>query len=593
MQSYKLISIIVILGIFITFCCLEFYRKSESLVLDIISPVMFNVDLNGNKRFDDGETVCIENIDALTSNLSANQSELINSLKISNDDGLKLGYLTDNFTDSMLAGKKVKVKLNGVTNQNCKFGDLITDNESYREKLIISGFGFINGKAKNQENYKKQLDKAKKLKLVILNHKSNKYHTLNCKYGLIAHDAIIIPSRQLARDAKPCKFCHIQPQNKSINKYKNTLKTVTLYPLVISNGSVKLYLTDLTTKLKPDNKCSSLACREILNQINLTKKSIDIALYGWDDIPEISSALKKAKARGVKIRLVYDTSDNPYYKEIKSIIPLADKTSTDTPKILMHNKFMIFDGAKVITGSMNFAKTGFSGFNSDSVLFINSIEAAKIYEEEFEQMLEGKFHITKNKVNHKTVILGNTKLTPLFSPKDKIITNNLIPLIEGAKKYIYIPAFLVTHDEMATALINAKQRGVDVKLIIDATNAYSSRSKVKMLRSAGIPVKIENYAGKIHSKSIIIDDKYIIVGSMNFSKSGENKNDENVVIIEDERLAKFYKGFFEYLWRKIPDKYLRQGVRAEGKYSIGSCSDGIDNNFDGEIDMNDPGCKTD
>ena len=85
--------------------------------------------------------------------------------------------------------------------------------------------------------------------------------------------------------------------------------------------------------------------------------------------------------------------------------------------------------------------------------------------------------------------------------------------------------------------------GVDVKLIIDATNAYSSRSKVKMLRSAGIPVKIENYAGKIHSKSIIIDDKYIIVGSMNFSKSGENKNDENVVIIEDERLAKFYKVF--------------------------------------------------
>ena len=196
---------------------------------------------------------------------------------------------------------------------------------------------------------------------------------------------------------------------------------MTLYPLVISNGSVKLYLTDLTTKLKPDNKCSSLACREILNQINLTKKSIDIALYGWDDIPEISSALKKAKARGVKIKLVYDTSDNPYYKEIKSIISLADKTSTDTPKILMHNKFMIFDGAKVITGSMNFAKTGFSGFNSDSVLFINSIEAAKIYEEEFEQMLEGKFHITKNKVNHKTVILGNTKLTPLFSPKIKLL----------------------------------------------------------------------------------------------------------------------------------------------------------------------------
>ena len=29
----------------------------------------------------------------------------------------------------------------------------------------------------------------------------------------------------------------------------------------------------------------------------------------------------------------------------------------------------------------------------------------------------------------------------------------------------------------------------------------------------------------------------------------------------------------------------------EGKYSIGSCSDGVDNNFDGKIDMEDAGCK--
>ena len=52
---------------------------------------------------------------------------------------------------------------------------------------------------------------------------------------------------------------------------------------------------------------------------------------------------------------------------------------------------------------------------------------------------------------------------------------------------------------------------------------------------------------------------------MNFSNSGENKNDENVLIVEDERLARHYKGFFEYLWKKIPDKYLKQGVRAKHK----------------------------
>ena len=46
------------------------------------------------------------------------------------------------------------------------------------------------------------------------------------------------------------------------------------------------------------------------------------------------------------------------------------------------------------------------------------------------------------------------------------------------------------------------------------------------MRNAKIPVKVENYAGKVHSKSIIIDDKYIVAGSMNFSNSGENRNDE-------------------------------------------------------------------
>lgn len=114
---------------------------------------------------------------------------------------------------------------------------------------------------------------------------------------------------------------------------------------------------------------------------------------------------------------------------------------------------------------------------------------------------------------------------------------------------------------------------------------------MKELCGAGVSVKVENYAGKLHSKSIIIDDKYIVAGSMNFTNSGENKNDENVLIIEDMPLSKFYKGFFEYLWKKIPERYLQHSVRAEGKYSIGSCSDGIDNNFDGKIDKDDVGCK--
>ena len=77
---------------------------------------------------------------------------------------------------------------------------------------------------------------------------------------------------------------------------------------------------------------------------------------------------------------------------------------------------------------------------------------------------------------------------------------------------------------------------------------------------------------------------------MNFSASGESRNDENMLVIENSRFAIFYKDYFNYLWGKIPDKYLTQAPRAESLESIGSCFDGIDNDFDGRIDNIDEGC---
>lgn len=590
MQFNKIIIIIVILGIFSAFTGFELCRKSEKTVLNVIEPAIIEVDLNGNKIFDAGETICIPDIEAFTANIAKNQSELSNSLNLSNDDALKLGYITDEFTESLLSNKNVKLKFTGKENQNCRYADIYINNQSYKEKLLNSGLGFVNGKPLYKDTFKKKLLKARKYILVILNHKSNKFHTLDCKYGIIAHDAIIIPKKQIPEDAKPCKFCHIDKKNTKNVKIKEHF--IPDYPLLISNGSIKMFLTDHTTTLKPDRKCLSPACKEVVNRINSTQSSIDIALYGYDDIPAVTNAIKIAKKRGVKVRVVYDISSKSYYPETSGLLTLADEISGDSPKVLMHNKFIIFDNKSVITGSMNFSSTGFSGFNTNCIFFINSKEAANIYTEEFNQMLSGKFSNLKSKISRKSIQLGNTVITPLFSPKDKIITNNIIPVIEKAQKYIYIPAFIITHDELTNALIRAKKRGVDVKVILDATNTSGNRNKLKVLRISGIPVKVENYAGKVHSKSIIVDDKYIIAGSMNFSNSGENKNDENVLIVQDERLARHYKGFFEYMWKKIPDKYLKQGVRAEGKYSIGSCSDGVDNDFDGKIDNEDEGCKT-
>jgi phosphatidylserine/phosphatidylglycerophosphate/cardiolipin synthase-like enzyme len=258
----------------------------------------------------------------------------------------------------------------------------------------------------------------------------------------------------------------------------------------------------------------------------------------------------------------------------------------------MHNKFFIFDNKKVWTGSANITSTDLTGFNANYVVLIDSSEIANQYLNEFNQMYDGNFHTDKQKFSQIKVNLTNsTNVEVLFSPQDSVIETKLLPLINSAKNYIYIPIFFFTSKEMSDALINAHLRGVDIKIINDATNAHTKYSVHKILRKSGIKVKTENYAGKMHMKSIIIDDKISVLGSMNYTKSANLRNDENILIIYNSEIAKYLKGTFMYLWNKIPDKYLRFDPRAESLESIGSCFDGIDNDFDGKIDSEDEGCN--
>ena len=352
MQLNKIYSITIIVILFSSFVAFEIIRKSENKVLGIINPYQIEVDLNNNGVLDNGEIICIPNLKAFTSDLTQNQSELEKQLKIPHTTALKLGYITDILAENTLIGKNVKLKYTNKNLPNCKYAEIFVDNNLYSEKLKNSGLGFDDNGNTNPAFYQ-QLKNAEKLKLIILNHKSNKYHTLSCKYGLMAHDAIIIPEKQKPNNAIPCKFCHItKTRYKQYNLKNSKNKIVRDYPLAYSSGSIKMYLTDLTETLKPDNKCNSQICHEFLNQINNSKKSIDIALYGWDNTPAIYNALIKAKARGVKIRIVYDSSSKSHYPALNEFVKIANIKSTDTPKIIMHNKFMIFDNSKVITGSM-------------------------------------------------------------------------------------------------------------------------------------------------------------------------------------------------------------------------------------------------
>lgn len=598
--------LLTMLGIFSTFI-IQTEKRNE--VLKVFTPTKLGIDINKNKTIESNEIFCIENIETFSSEPNTRAfNKYKKQFHLNDTEIISLGYLALDFAQKTLLDKSVIIKTPHKVTSECRYADIKINGISYAELLKNSGYGIVNNRINNKTKFIQNLNVARNLNLVVLNHHSNKYHKLTCKYGKIAHDKILIPLKQIPDGAIPCKYCFNNTKKNKDTKYKKYKKqnitTTTTQPkeppLTISDGNINIYYLNFSKHLKPNNSCTTNVCKEFINLVDNAENSIDIAIYGYENIDRVTEALLKAKNRGVKIRFIYDENSNGesiYYTCNNLIKQISDKFRSDTSdsvsqsNMLMHNKFVIFDNKIVYTGSMNFSKTGFSGYDYNDVAIIKSKEIAHLYTNEFEQMLEGKFH---NKKQHNNIPnkfqVGNSNIEIYFSPQDKS-SLRIVQLIKNAQKYVYVPTFLITHTEISKELIAAHKRGIDIKILMDANNVYTKNTKHQVLRENGIPVKIENYAGKLHSKTMIIDDKYIIMGSMNFSNSGENKNDENTIIITNPRLAQSYKNFFNYLWEIIPDKYLNYNPKAESKESIGSCTDGVDNNFNGKIDKEEELCK--
>jgi len=96
-------------------------------------------------------------------------------------------------------------------------------------------------------------------------------------------------------------------------------------------------------------------------------------------------------------------------------------------------------------------------------------------------------------------------------------------------------------------LIRAKSRGVDVKAVMEKSQVGKG-SEYERLRNAGIDVKLDKNPDFMHNKFAVIDGSIVITGSFNWSKHADEKNDENLLIVNSEELAKKYGEEFFELW---------------------------------------------
>ena len=409
---------------------------------------------------------------------------------------------------------------------------------------------------------------------------------------------------------------------------------------------IDLLLNSPINKSGPARDCESNICKALLASILEADETIDFAIYGIRGQPLILNALEDALKRGVRIRGVIDKdiegksyySDtwklgikfqnirSDYLNDNKTLQILkkrkwasnkqrkcerpeghtgplqcfegkgyASKDDIHFKGDIMHNKFFIVDSRYVWTGSANVSDTGTGGYNANNALLIDSQAIADIYTTEFEQMyMKGLYHRSKPVTRKaKSIALGKSPTQNVliaFSPQDYAVYSSVLPVLKESKESIDIAIFFLTHKNISKELVKAHERGVKVRVILDATGATNEYSKHKFLRENGIPVKIENWGGKMHLKSALVDGKHLIIGSMNWTSAGESKNDENTLVLMNFHQAIRFKSFYKSLWNSIDDEWLKYEPRPESLESASSCEDGIDNDFDKKIDHLDEGC---
>jgi phosphatidylserine/phosphatidylglycerophosphate/cardiolipin synthase-like enzyme len=141
-----------------------------------------------------------------------------------------------------------------------------------------------------------------------------------------------------------------------------------------------------------------------------------------------------------------------------------------------------------------------------------------------------------------------------FSPDDRP-ASRLVQLINEAHTKIYAAIYMITDKNIAEALVRAKKRGVAVQVIVDPSSMEGSYGKGQLLKMGNVDLFVfgkENsrqgsfHQPLMHNKFAVIDNN-VWTGSFNWTKSANEKNQENVILTDDVRVKDRFEHHFELL----------------------------------------------
>lgn len=285
----------------------------------------------------------------------------------------------------------------------------------------------------------------------------------------------------------------------------------------------------------------------LVKAIDAARLSIDVAAYNFN-LWSIRDALIQAEKRGVTVRMVMETDnmDEPEVTDLKRAgIPIVG----DQREGLMHDKYIIIDRTQVWTGSMNFTAGG-TYRDNNNLICIQSAQAAENYTVDFTEMFTENRFGTDGTANtpYPELAIDGSPVQFYFSPDDGV-AEHILDLINAATESVHFLAYSFTSDDIGQAIIARAQAGLEVRGVVDVSQSTGDGSEYETLKAAGVNVRLDgNSNGLMHDKVIIIDRSIVITGSYNFTAAAENKNDENLVVINNEAAAFKYMDEFEKIF---------------------------------------------
>jgi phosphatidylserine/phosphatidylglycerophosphate/cardiolipin synthase-like enzyme len=301
------------------------------------------------------------------------------------------------------------------------------------------------------------------------------------------------------------------------------------------------------------------------------ERSLELAQYdfnlGAETAAIVGDAIRRAAARGVRVRFVYNVSHaNPIPVppppepdvQLIATLPVEEQAIAGIPD-LMHHKFVIRDGSSVWTGSVNWTDDSFS--RQENVLAIVHSEAiAKAFEIDFDQLWDTRDVERTGFVDPR----WDHGVRVWFTPGHGEDTSaRIAKLIRRAKRRVRICSPLITTGPVLGSLAQVIADGhLDVAGCVDSTQVRDVIHQWRMNENVSwkLPLLRQVIAGPftgkestpygdgtvhdfMHAKVCVCDDT-VFVGSFNLSRSGE-KNAENVLEIEDAAIAERLAGFVD------------------------------------------------